>query len=130
MYGAKTLSCAFVRLKVLLFSLEIATVPNVPPKTLGPFSENSAPLPGAWLPPTPVKVACPIQVNVKEGAPGGGGGGVGGAARHPPPYLCYPLPPLGPDGPRIPPTLTPPPPRRHPRRFLPRRNGPQPCYSP
>src|SRR5260370_31187615 len=102
MYGAKTLSCAFVRLKVLLFSLEIATVPNVPPKTLGPFSENSAPLPGAWLPPTPVKVACPIQVNVKEGAPGGGGGGGGEGARQPRPHLSPPLPPPGAHGRRDP----------------------------
>src|SRR5260370_14449608 len=113
MYGAKTLSCAFVRLKVLLFSLEIATVPNVPPKTLGPFSENSAPLPGAWLPPTPVKVACPIQVNVKEGAPGGGGGGVGEAARHPRPHLCHPLPAVGPNGRRNRRCLTPTRRRRH-----------------
>src|SRR5260370_28980158 len=117
MYGAKTLSCAFVRLKVLLFSLEIATVPNVPPKTLGPFSENSAPLPGAWLPPTPVKVACPIQVNVKEGAPGGGGGGGGGGSPPPPPP---PLPPpatsgapLAPQPPMPPPNPPPPQPPPH-----------------
>src|SRR5260370_24164129 len=115
MYGAKRLSCAFVRIKVLLFSLEIARVPNVPPKTLGPFSENSAPLPGAWLPPTPVKVACPIQVNVKEGAPGGGGGGGGAAARPPPPRLCPPFPARGPNAPPNHRSPTPTPPPRNPR---------------